>query len=117
MRPVLAALAEQLLDVVRIRPREGEQQHFVEGLHRWNGEALLPALVVEVVGGEEVVRGIHRLEDLRRLLLAPAVLIGVPLQAHFAEARLELVEVRALLARHAEEAVRLVDRHHAVGAR
>ena len=58
-----------------------------------------------------------RLEDLGGLTLAPAVLVGVPLEAHLAEARLDLVQIAAILARHAEEVVSFLYAHHSAATR
>mmetsp|Transcript_16807 Transcript_16807/g.36410 ORF Transcript_16807/g.36410 Transcript_16807/m.36410 type:complete len:262 (-) Transcript_16807:15-800(-) len=111
VRAVVPPPLEQDLYLVRVGALEGQQQHVLERLHRWDHERLGPSLVVEVVGGERVVCGVDRLEHLRRRLLPMDVLVRVPLERHFAEAHLELLQAASVLALEAKEGVGRVDSH------
>mmetsp|Transcript_4259 Transcript_4259/g.10604 ORF Transcript_4259/g.10604 Transcript_4259/m.10604 type:complete len:262 (-) Transcript_4259:250-1035(-) len=78
--PVLAALLHHDLDLHRVLTLESEHEHLLQRLQRRHRERLRPPLVVEVVGGQRVVRRVHEVEDLRRRLLAPDVLVRVVLE-------------------------------------
>ena len=102
-----ALYARTVREGARARSGAAARRGSRRGAARWR----VPALVVKVVGGEKVVGGMDRHEDLARLLLARHVLIRVPLERHLAEAHLDLVEVAVVLLLDAEEVVGLIGGH------
>ena len=72
--------------------------YILECLHRWDHKGFCPALVVEVVGSEEVVRGVDCHKYLPGLFLALHVFVGVPFETHLAKPHLDLVKATAAAA-------------------
>ena len=114
VRAVVAARAEHGFDLERVAAAQRHLQDILERLHGRDLVRPRPTLVVEVVGGDGVVRrGDARETSLALRLLLGRVLVGVPSEAQLAVRRLDTIQIAAVLVRNLEHDVRLVDRQGA----